>query len=103
MHHFGQRWTHVLILCKLPEGQGRLSAGGVTHSLYKLCVNVAGDGVYGFGFCEENKALGGQFLAALLDAPTFGASGVRSILPVYALTQKAGPRVTVVALEGTGI
>ena len=50
------------MLCKLPEGQGRLSAGGVTHSLYKLCVNVAGDGVYGFGFAKKIKPLAASSL-----------------------------------------
>jgi hypothetical protein len=73
------------MLGKSPENQDRLRVSGVTHDLYKLQEHVAGAGPYGLGFCEENKALGGEFLAALLDAPTLFAIGVRAILPVCAL------------------
>ena len=104
MHHFGQRCIHLLMLAgKSPEDQDRLSVSGVTHGLYKLQKHVAGARPYGLGFCEENKALGGEFLAALLDAPTLCAIGVRTIFPVCALAQKAGPWMTVVALECAGV
>ena len=88
---------------KSPEDQDRLSVSGVTHGLYKLQKHVAGARPYGLGFCEENKALGGEFLAALLDAPTLCAIGVRTNFPVCALAQKAGPWMTVVALECAGV